>query len=146
MRRLLAALSLLAFATQAQAGFLEELFGIRPQPAPYDGPAPSPYYGPPPYEHDAPLNIRPDKGPRMPKPIDVPALRMQSTCCKHGEDPMRALLNDSTLMRGDVVMTTEGLRTFVGSRPPHSMRDFVPVDKATTLSSERKRQLLALDR
>ncbi len=134
MRRTLAAFILLAAPVAAQAGFLEELFGIRPQPQP------APYQ-----DYYEPRQIVPDRGPRLPV-LDVPTARVESTCCKHGEDPMQALLNDDTLVRGDIVMTTEGLRSFVGSRPPHAMRDFVPVGKATSLSAERKKQLLALDR
>lgn len=138
MRRLIAALAFLSLATGAQAGFLEDLFGIAPRPPP----SPFIYRD----EVEAPRDLVPDRGPRMPPPLEAPPLLQQSTCCKHGEDPMQALLNDRTLMRGDIVMTTDGLRTFIGSRPPHSMRDFVPVGKATSLSAERKKQLLALDR
>jgi hypothetical protein len=40
-------------------------------------------------------------------------------------DPMDALINDDTLVAGDIVSTRSGLRTFVGSsQVPHSLADF----------------------
>jgi hypothetical protein len=40
-------------------------------------------------------------------------------------DPMHALINDQTLVVGDIVSTPSGLRIFVGSsQVPHSLADF----------------------
>jgi hypothetical protein len=143
-------------ATSVQAGLLDALFGGGARayaPPAYDYPPPpfagrqgSNYY----YLEEAPRPRRRSVEERAPKAadpnVDAPPLLQTASCCKNGEDPMKALLNDDTLVRGDVVMTTAGLRTFVGSRAPHSMRDFVPVGRSTMISSTQKKQLLALDR
>lgn len=126
-----------------QAGLLDALFGGARAYAPpvyrYEpGPFAYPYDAPPPRRRAARTEKAPD--------IEVAPARMESTCCKNGEDPMKALLTDDTLVRGDVVMTPTGLRTFVGARAPHSERDFVAIGKSQMISSKQKKQLLALDR
>ncbi|MDB5545451.1 MAG: hypothetical protein JWO64_2600 [Hyphomicrobiales bacterium] len=139
-------------AGSVQAGLLDALFGGARAYAPPTYSGPSPYgesYAPRYYDEDVPRSRRRSRGDRAPASdtnIEVPTVLQGATCCKNGEDPMRALLNDDTLMRGDVVMTPDGLRTFVGSRAPHAARDFQPVGKSTTISSTRRKELLALDR
>ena len=140
-------------AGSVQAGLLDALFGGARAyaPPPYEYPPP-PYASPRPprhYDDDAPRARRrsvEERAPKVDTTIEIPPMLQTASCCKNGEDPMKALLNDETLMRGDVVMTPHGLRTFVGSRAPHAMRDFVPVEKSTKISSSKKKQLLALDR
>lgn len=138
-------------AGSVQAGLLDALFGGARAyaPPPYD--YPSPYASPRYYDEEVPgprarRRSVEERAPRADTNIEVPPLLQTATCCKNGEDPMEALLNDDTLVRGDVVMTTQGLRTFVGSRAPHAMKDFVPVGKSRMISSTQKKQLLALDR
>jgi len=130
-------------AVPANAGFLDLLFGrSRTAPSPYDNSAP-PFVT---REDPFPLTKRPGDERADPSTIiEIPTVRQYSTCCKHGEDPMKALLSDSTLVRGDVVMTPDGLQVFLGSRAPHQMRDFVPIRKAP-FSIAQRRQLLALER
>lgn len=146
-------LAMLAGASgSVQAGLLDALFGNQRSYGPPTYSDPSSYgqsAAPRYYDEDVPRShrrSRRDRAPASDTNIEVPALLQGATCCKNGEDPMRALLNDDTLMRGDVVMTPDGLRTFVGSRAPHVARDFQPVGKSTTMSSTRKKELLALDR
>ena len=105
----------------AQAGLLDALFGGARASAPPAYDAPSPYYAPRYYDEDVPRGrrrTREDRAPAADTTIEVPPLLQSATCCKNGEDPMRALLNDATLIRGDVVMTPDGLRTFIGARAP----------------------------
>ncbi|MDB5641267.1 MAG: hypothetical protein JWN07_584 [Hyphomicrobiales bacterium] len=132
-----------------QAGLLDALFGGGRSYAPPAYDAPSPYYAPRYYDEDVPRTRRrgrDDRSSTSDTNIEVPPALQSATCCKNGEDPMRALLNDDTLMRGDVVMTPEGLRTFIGARAPHSARDFQPVGRSTSISATRRKELLALDR
>jgi hypothetical protein len=139
-------------AGSVQAGLLDALFGGGRSYGPPVYAEPPPYgqsYVPRYYDEDVPRPRRRSRGERAPASdtnIEVPPVLQGATCCKNGEDPMRALLNDDTLMRGDVVMTPDGLRTFVGSRAPHAARDFQPVGKSTKISSTRRKELLALDR
>lgn len=132
-----------AHTVPASAGFLDLLFGrSRTPPSPYDDSAP-PFVT---REEPFPLTKRPGDERKSPSTIiEIPTVRQYSTCCKNGEDPMKALLSDSTLVRGDVVMTHEGLRVFMGSRAPHQWRDFVPIRQAPVGLAQR-RQLLALER
>ncbi len=139
-------------AGSVQAGLLDALFGGARSYGPPAYSDPSTYgqsYAPRYYDEDVPRSRRRSRSERAPASdtnIEVPPVLQGATCCKNGEDPMRALLNDDTLMRGDVVMTPDGLRTFVGSRAPHTARDFQPVGKSTVASSTRRKELLALDR
>jgi hypothetical protein len=138
-------------AGSVQAGLLDALFGGARAYAPPAYNAPSPYgYAPRYYDEDVPRTSRrrsrEERAPASDTTIEVPPVLQNATCCKNGEDPMRALLNDDTLVRGDVVMTPDGLRTFTGARAPHSARDFQPVGKSNAISSIRKKELLALDR
>jgi hypothetical protein len=132
-----------AHTVPASAGFLDLLFGrSRTAPSPYDNHVP-PFVT---REEPLPLPRRPGDERTDPSTIiEIPTVRQYSTCCKHGEDPMKALLSDSTLVRGDVVMTHDGLRVFLGSRAPHQWRDFVPIRQAPFGIAQR-RQLLALER
>ncbi len=138
-------LGLLVLALPAwpvQAGLLDLLFGGGGNAGPqyYErAPFASPYNGQDPYNGSG------ARQPRTP-PVEIPPMRMESLCCKNGEDPMKALLSDDTLLHGDVVMTPQGLRTFVGARAPHSMRDFVPTGRGRSVSSSQRRQFYALDR
>jgi hypothetical protein len=140
---------LAATAGGVQAGWLDALFGgaRSPAPAPYD--MPSSYFAPRYLDEEVPRprrRSRDDRAPASDTIIEVPPVLQGATCCKNGEDPMRALLADDTLMRGDVVMTPDGLRSFIGARAPHSVRDFQPVGRSTSISATRRKELLALDR
>ncbi|WP_091139338.1 hypothetical protein [Microvirga guangxiensis] len=58
-------------------------------------------------------------------------------------NPVPALLADSTLRRGDMVMFPDGLRVFAG-RPggPHKLTDFKPLAQAGKLLSRETRKLV----
>ncbi|MDB5596983.1 MAG: hypothetical protein JWM36_3944 [Hyphomicrobiales bacterium] len=130
----------------AQAGFLDALFGGPRAPAYYNQPSygdfASPYSG---GGYDAPRrrNVR-----RAPKPqmTTSQAAKVEALCCKTGGDPMKAIMQDETLIAGDVVMTPNGLRTFKGSRAPHSESDFVDITNSRYVSRSQRQQLLAMDR
>lgn len=57
------------------------------------------------------------------------------------------LYTDRTLARGDVVMTTHGLRMFAGSSSwPHTDDDFVAVSSESRLTPDMRRELKSIDR
>lgn len=134
-------------AGAVQAGFLDSLFGSRSGPV-YNSPAPSyDNYG---YDHHSSPYAEPRRKRRSvqtAKPRkETPPAKVEAICCKNGEDPMKALMMDTTLVAGDVVMTPEGMRTFVGSRAPHGADDFIDVSKSRLISQKQRRQLMAMDR
>lgn len=68
-----------------------------------------------------------------PKRVFVPA----------ASDPVAAILNDSTLRRGDIVMFPEGPRVFTGSgRAPFKRSAFEPIQRSNVLSNAERRSLL----
>lgn len=131
----------------AQAGFLDSLFGGPRAPAYSAQPSfddfASPYSG---GGYETPRrrhNVR-----RAPKPqmTTSQAAKVEALCCKMGGDPMKAIMQDETLVAGDVVMTPNGLRTFNGSRGPHRESDFVDLSNSRYVSKSQRQQLLAMDR
>ncbi|MBX9740259.1 MAG: hypothetical protein K2X62_09315 [Beijerinckiaceae bacterium] len=135
-------------AGAVQAGFLDTLFGS-PRGAVYHNAPPSydnygyDYYSGPYGEQRS----RRRAVQSAPKPRrEAAPVKSEAICCKNGEDPMKALMMDTTLVAGDVVMTPEGMRTFTGSRAPHSAEDFVDLSKSRLVSKNQRRQLMAMDR
>lgn len=138
----LAVLLLLPFAigavpAQAQglSGFFRALF----QPT---IPAPAPSYDNrllPGIEQPR-RRVRPRPKPRI---VEQPEIRKPIEPRPIGEidNPVPALLADTTLRRGDMVMFPDGLRVFAG-RPggPHKLADFKPVAQAGKLLSRQTRK------
>ncbi len=130
-------------AVPAQAQGIFDLFRAFSQPA---TPAPQPQ----PYEY------RPDAGaeqPRRkarpaPKPVVMEQLEVKAPIEPKPPgkiaNPVPALLADSTLQPGDMVMFPDGLRVFTG-RPggPHKLADFKPLAKAGNALSRETRKLVA---
>ena len=60
-------------------------------------------------------------------------------------DPVAALLNDSTLRRGDVVILPDGPKVFKGGpSTPHRLRDFEEVHRTKLVGEKTRRQLTAM--
>ncbi|MDB5650828.1 MAG: hypothetical protein JWL62_2348 [Hyphomicrobiales bacterium] len=137
-------LMLAGTSSGVQAGFLDQLFGrararVYSAPPAYDG------YGNPYGEYEAAPRRR--RAPRAHATTTTPqAAKVEALCCKNGGNPMKAIMQDDTLVAGDIVMTPNGLRTFVGSRTPHSEDDFVDISRSRYVSKSQRKQLLALDR
>ncbi len=130
-----------AVPAQAQ-GLFDFLRGLS-QPVP-TAPAPEPV--------DAQSNAFDDrprrKRPAQPKPAPVEVLQVKPPVEPRpiGEidNPFPALLADSTLQPGDMVMFPDGLRVFtgrVGSR--HKVSDFTPLAQAGKVVSRETRKLVS---
>ena len=139
------ALALLSAAVgvpaQAQdlSSFFKAIFSPPPAPAPVYQPF---EYGP------APDAERPR--PRvLHRPRTAPGAEAQggpekSKALGEFENPLPALLVDSTLEPGDMVMFPDGLRVFTGQPGSHhEMRDFKPVTQAGKAVSRETRKLVA---
>jgi hypothetical protein len=129
---------LLAAASPAQAQDLFGFFRLLFQPPP-PTPMYRPQYGPAP-RFDRSILRRPKivraepqtKPPLKPKPPGEIA------------NPVPALLADSTLRRGDMVMFPDGLRVFVGqAHAQHALADFQPVSGASSALSPAARKVAA---
>lgn len=69
------------------------------------------------------------------------------TCSCGAADHAAALLNDTTLRRGDRVMTVAGFRVFKGSaRPPYSRNDFQTLAQARYLPERERASLRQMER
>jgi hypothetical protein len=67
-------------------------------------------------------------------------------CCKNGEDPLMALLADTTLRPGDAVATPAGIRIFQGrTRVDHNLGDFKLVANASSIPADKRALLKAMD-
>ncbi|WP_457090115.1 hypothetical protein [Microvirga sp. P5_D2] len=129
-------------AVPAQAQGIFGLFRAFSQPA---TPAPVPQsFG---YQADPEVEKPRRKVRPRPKPVAVeqPEIKKPIEPKPMGEidNPVPALLADSTLRRGDMVMFPDGLRVFAG-RPggPHKLTDFKPVAQAGKLLSRETRKLV----
>lgn len=139
----LAVALILPFAIGSVPARAQGIFGLFrgfSQPA---APAPQSYG----YQPD-PEVARPRRKARpRPKPVAVeqPEVMKPIEPKPMGEidNPVPALLADSTLRRGDMVMFPDGLRVFAG-RPsgPHKLTDFKPVAQAGKLLSRETRKLV----
>jgi hypothetical protein len=74
----------------------------------------------------------------------------ESTCTCHRDvtaSRTEELLHDATLRRGDVVMTAQGFRVYVGDAyGPSGPQDFVDLSKARSLSRAERAQLVSMER
>lgn len=140
----------LAHAPASAANFFEKLFGV--QQAPVAAPRPSVVLPPPvmPVQRVAP-NIRKEK-PKARiahvKPGETPA-RIARTSVRPEvlAGPLGPFLRDPTLRRGDVVVTTEGLKVFTGQGGgQHAQGDFLALAHAGRFAAGNSSVLAAIDR
>ncbi|SCZ12198.1 hypothetical protein SAMN02927923_04313 [Microvirga guangxiensis] len=135
-------LPLASAATPAQAQSIFGLFRVFSQPA-----APTPVPQSSGYQTDPGAERPRRKAPPRPKPVAVERQEIKKPIEPRpmGEinNPVPALLADSTLRRGDMVMFPDGLRVFAG-RPggPHKLTDFKPLAQAGKLLSRETRKLV----
>ena len=143
-RKMLATVLTLSLAIGAVPAQAQGIFGLfraifRPPPAPAP---PSFGYQPAPEMEQPRRKVRPRSKPVA---VEQPEVRRPVEPKPVGEidNPVPALLADSTLRRGDMVMFPDGLRVFAG-RPggPHKLADFKPVAQAGKLLSRQTRKLV----
>ena len=147
IRAVAAVAILIGAAGTASAGdgnFFEQLFGGGQDAAPAQ-----PQYAPAPvYDggSGAGETRRPDR--RASRPLTVRLHRPKvAHVAQTPTKPVKvSIYEDTTLRRGDAVMTIKGMRIFAGSRSwPYSERDFVTVSDAGRLDKGLQKTLLALD-
>jgi hypothetical protein len=84
---------------------------------------------------------------RRPKPVvssEPPKVPAAPKAPGEVTNPVPALLSDSTLRRGDMVMFPDGLRVFTGSEGgQHKLSDFQPLARNGKSASADTRKLLA---
>jgi hypothetical protein len=135
----------LPFAIGAAPARAQDLFGFFRL---FSRPAPAPAYQPFEFRSDPlPERPRPKARPRpKPAPSEQTVIKMPDKPKAPGEieNPFPALLADSTLQPGDMVMFPDGLRVFTG-RPggAHRLADFKPVAQAGKAISRATRKLVA---
>jgi hypothetical protein len=136
--------SVLLFTISAVPARAQDIFGFFRAFAP--PPAPAPTYHPFRYYHS------PARERRKPKLRPKPAAVEQTEAKKpvkprtpgEMDNPVPALLADSTLQPGDMVMFPDGLRVFTGRvRGQHTMADFKPLAQAGKHLSRATRKLVA---
>lgn len=72
---------------------------------------------------------------------------VDQSCSCGSSDPMKTILRDATLRRGDRVMTADGFRVFKGgARPPFSPRNFYSIDQALGLPRSERAILRSMER
>jgi hypothetical protein len=136
------ALPLAISTVPAQAeGLLTGFFRAFSQPA---APAPPPTFG---YQPD-PFAEQPRRARPRPKPVVAEPVEVKKPVepRRPGEmdNPFPALLADSTLQPGDMVMFPDGLRVFVGrSGSQHKLADFQPLAQAGKSLPRSVRKLVA---
>jgi hypothetical protein len=127
----------------AQAQGIFGLFRAFSQPA-----APTPTPQPFEYQTDPAVEQPHRKGRPRPKPVAIeqPEIKKPVEPKPVGEiaNPVPALLADSTLRPGDMVMFPDGLRVFTGKPGgPHKLADFKPLAQAGKHLSRATRKLVA---
>ena len=121
----------LAAPTGAQAGFLDQLFGVFQAPAPVQQPS---------YSYDrepaaSPFSERRRVHKRVATVSDKPVLQKTTT-----------LMADKTLRAGDAVMMKDGLHVYAGpAESTHEPDQFVSLDEARHLSGKDRVRLAAMD-
>jgi hypothetical protein len=136
--------SLLMTAPEAHAGLFDFLFGHHDAPAPQiSAPPPSVKSFRRPIVSSFRRKARSDAAHR---PVKESRSGSVALCCKDGGDPMAAILEDPTLRAGDAVMTERGMTIFEGSGAAtrHQPADFVPLSKASKVSSNKRARVAAL--
>jgi hypothetical protein len=133
-----ASLGCAATAVAEDTGFWDIVRTMQPGVRPF---APAPGFRvvtPPPSDMPSIHIVRPSVPVGPPKPVVFPDASKR-------ENPLVALLNDSTLRYGDVVMFPDGPRVFRGeSRGRHRVEDFVRVSGSGDVASTTRKTLLAM--
>lgn len=83
----------------------------------------------------------------LPTAFSYRAALVEGCSCGRAREPSAALLEDKTLVPGDIVVTEAGIRVFAGgNRFPHRQSDFVSYREARDLPRPIKSYLAAIDR
>ncbi len=83
---------------------------------------------------------------RLPVALHYTRVREQ-TCSCGATDPRSAIMTDTSLRRGDRIMTEDGFKIYQGgNRSKISSRDFAPVREASGVSRQERSLLLAMER
>lgn len=116
----------LAAPSAAQAGFFEQLFGLAPQPSPYESGQ----------TYEAPS--RPQRAIRH--------ARKHVAEAKPDHQKATDVYHDPSLRAGDAVMMKDGIHVFEGDRgSSHEGGDFVALDASQEVGGKQKAALAALD-
>jgi hypothetical protein len=121
----------LVFSTNAQAGLLEMLFGIRPMP--------HPFIEQPPLEMTIRKSHKHSRKPARPKE----AKKELQTPIDIAKEP-EWFLKDRTLRRGDVVVLPDRVVVFSGNGRQTGMDDFVSLESTALLSKKQKQAIMAV--
>ena len=127
------------FAIGAAPARAQDLFGFFRAFAP-----PPPAYQP--YEYQPTPERRRVRARPKPAPVEQNVVKKPVEPRSPGEmdNPVPALLADSTLQAGDLVMFPDGLRVFTGrAGKQHSMANFKPLSQAGKSLSRATRKLVA---
>jgi len=127
----------------AQAQDIFGFFRALSQPA-APAPAPQPYEFRPDPSFEQPRHTARPR--RKPAPVAEAEVKKPVEPRPRGEidNPVPALLADSTLQPGDMVMFPDGLRVFAGrAGGPHKMADFKPLSQAAKTLPKATRKLIA---
>jgi hypothetical protein len=122
----------------------QDIFGFFRAFAP--PPAPVPAYEPFGYQDRPATERRKARARPKPAPIEQAEIKKPKELRTPGEmdNPVPALLSDSTLQSGDLVMFPDGLRVFTGrAGGQHTMADFKPLAQAGKSLSRATRKLVA---
>jgi hypothetical protein len=127
-----------ATAVAEDTGFWEIVRSMQPSSRPFGAMSGFRVVAPPPSTAPAIQIVRPSVPAAPPKPVVFPDASKR-------ENPLAALLNDSTLRHGDVVMFPDGPRVFRGaSGGRHRVEDFVRVARSGDVASASRKTLLAM--
>ena len=149
MRAVAAVAILVGAAGTASAGdgnFFDQIFGGRQDAAPVQ-----PQYAPAPAPVDegggeARYVRHPDRRASRPLTVRLHRPKVAHVAQAPTKPGKVSIYEDTTLRRGDAVMTVKGMRIFAGSRSwPYSEHDFVTVSDAGRLDKDLQKTLLALD-
>ena len=132
------------FAISAAPARAQDIFGFFR--ALSQSPAPVPAYQPFEYRRSSAPERRRDKARSKPISIEQaePKKPIEPRSPGDMDNPVPALLADSTLQPGDMVMFPDGLRVFTGRvGSQHTMADFKPLAQAGKSLSRATRKLVA---
>ncbi len=130
-------------ASAGDGNFFEQLFGGGQDAAPAQ-----PQYAPAPIDYGSSVRSlrRPDRRASRPLTVRLHRPKVAHVAQAPTKPGKVSIYEDTTLRRGDAVMTIKGMRIFAGSRSwPYSEHDFVTVPDAGRLDKGLQKTLLALD-
>ncbi|HEX4767412.1 MAG TPA: hypothetical protein VH414_14165 [Lichenihabitans sp.] len=130
-------------ASAGDGNFFEQLFGGQNAAPAQPQYAPAPVYDGGGGDR---LIRRPDRRASRPLTVRLHRPKVAHVAQAPSKPGKVSIYEDTTLRRGDAVMTIKGMRIFAGSRSwPYSERDFVAVADAGRLDKGLQKTLLALD-